>query len=113
MKLELGKQYPPPEENVHTDSLIRRLREKMDRFYGSGQTLRDAPQRFTASSREFVVEPGLSDELRVGAFKETRTFKVAALTQRRRLFVNYSGKSLGRPGWRTSVPTKCVLSPRR
>lgn len=48
----------------------------MERDYGSGQTLRDAHPKMHGFVRgEFVVEPGLSDELRVCAVKATRTFK--------------------------------------
>jgi len=45
VKLELGKEYPPPDEQTYTDNLIRRLREKMERDYGSGHYLGFSPRK--------------------------------------------------------------------
>lgn len=74
-KLELAREYPPPGELEHTDSLINLLRAKMERDYAGGRTLRDAhPKMHGCVRAEFTVEPSLPDELRIGVFKEPRTY---------------------------------------
>jgi hypothetical protein len=66
---QLGKEYPPPDEQTHIDSLIRQLRAKMERDYGRSRTLRDAHPKMHGCVRgEFVIEPDLPDHLSVGIF---------------------------------------------
>jgi hypothetical protein len=74
--LELTTEYPSPDEQVHVDSLINRLRDKMRRDYAGGRTLRDAhPKMHGCVRAEFAIEPQLPDEARIGVFKEPRTFQ--------------------------------------
>src|SRR5207244_12395171 len=76
-QLELGQEYPPPDEQAHIDSLIRTLRAKMQRDYAKSRTLRDAHPKMHGCVRgEFSIEPGLPGELGIGVFKQSRTFPV-------------------------------------
>ena len=75
MKLELGKEYPPPDEQKHIDSLIEQLRAKMERDYLSGRVLRDAHPKMHGCVRgEFRVEPDLAEQFRVGIFRQSRSY---------------------------------------
>ena len=72
---ELGGESTPADEQTHIDSLIQRLRVKMDRDYANGRTLRDAHPKMHGCVRgEFVVEPNLPEHLRVGLFARGQTF---------------------------------------
>jgi hypothetical protein len=74
-KRELATEYPPPDEQLHIKSLIDQLRRKMEQDYAAKRTLRDAhPKMHGCVRAEFAVEPGLPDELRIGVFREPRTF---------------------------------------
>ena len=64
---------PPPDEQVHIDSLIESLREKMKRDYVGGRTLRDAhPKMHGLVKAKFIVEPDLDPSLSVGLFATPR-----------------------------------------
>jgi hypothetical protein len=74
-RLKLAKEYPPINEQKHIDSLIRRLRAKMERDYANSRTLRDAHPKMHGCLRgEFVIEPNLSEEWRIGIFSQIRKF---------------------------------------
>jgi hypothetical protein len=74
-RLELGREYPPPDEQTHIDSLIRRLRARMERDYAGSRTLRDAHPKMHGCVRgTFSIEPNLPEQLRVGIFAQPRTF---------------------------------------
>jgi hypothetical protein len=74
---ELGKEYPPADEQRHIDSLINQLQEKLKRDYGSGRTLRDAHPKMHGCVRgEFSIEPNLPADMSVGLFKQSRTYPV-------------------------------------
>lgn len=74
-KLELATEYPPADEQLHIDSLIEQLRQKMSRDYTSGRTLRDAhPKMHGCVRAEFRIEANLSPELAIGVFKSPQTF---------------------------------------
>ena len=71
----LGEEYEPPGEQQHIDSLIHRLRAKMERDYAGGRVLRDAHPKMHGCVRgEFSIEPGLPEDLRVGIFAAPRTY---------------------------------------
>src|SRR5215470_10680312 len=73
--LELAREYPPPDEQVHIDSLIQHLRAKMEADYARSRTLRDAhPKMHGCVRAQFTVEPNLPSELRIGIFSLSRTF---------------------------------------
>lgn len=70
-----GLEHPPADEQTHIDSLIRQLRAKMARDYGTNRTLRDAHPKMHGCVRgEFSIEPNLPDHLRIGIFAQPQTF---------------------------------------
>jgi catalase len=76
-RLELGKEYPPLDEQKHIDSLIGELRGKMERDYAKNRILRDAHPKMHGCVRgELAIEPNLPEELRIGIFSQSRRFPV-------------------------------------
>jgi hypothetical protein len=75
-KLEFAKENPPHGEDEAVQKLIALLKQRLDREYPSPQrTLRDAHSKQHGLVRaHFVVEKNLPDDLRIGVFKEPRTF---------------------------------------
>lgn len=73
--LELNTEYPPPDEQVHIDGLIRELRAKMESDYAGTRTLRDAHPKMHGCVRgEFTILPNLGASLGIGLFRENRTY---------------------------------------
>jgi hypothetical protein len=71
----VGQEYPPPDEQMHIDRLIRQLRAKMEREYTKTRTLRDAHPKMHGCVRgEFSIEPNLPEHLRIGIFARRHTF---------------------------------------
>ncbi len=74
--LELAKEYPPPSEDAYAQQLAEILRKKVQEDYPTGTTRRDAHAKHQGCVRaEFIVEPDLPPELRVGVFREPRTYQ--------------------------------------
>lgn len=72
---ERDREYPPPEEQQHIDSLIRVLRQKMERDYAGATVLRDAHPKLHGCVRaEFRVRADLEPELAVGLFQPGRAY---------------------------------------
>jgi Dyp-type peroxidase family len=66
-----GLEKVPADEQLHIDSLITTLREKMKREYAGRQTLRDAhPKMHGCVKATFTVARDLSPSLQVGIFAE-------------------------------------------
>lgn len=64
-----------PEEPEYFTKIAESLRSDLERTYQPGSTLRDAhPKNIACVKAEFKVEPSLPEELRVGVFKEQRTY---------------------------------------
>lgn len=73
--LELNTEYPAPDEQEITEKLIVLLKGIIEQRYSGGLTTRDVHVKGHAAVRaEFIVEPGLPEEFRVGVFKEPRTY---------------------------------------
>jgi len=73
--LELNTEYPAPDEPEITEKLIVLLKGIIEQRYFNGLTYRDVHVKGHAAVRaEFVVEPNLASEFRVGVFSEPRTF---------------------------------------
>lgn len=74
--LELYKEYPEPDREAATAQKIINLMEKqMVKNYRGGRMLRDVHSKGHGCVKaKFTVRPDLPDELRVGVFKEPRTF---------------------------------------
>ena len=59
----------PDDEERLTDDLHTLLKEKMAKDYPTGQTKRDAhPKNLACLQAEFIVEPRIPAELKVGLF---------------------------------------------
>ena len=71
-----GLETLPPDEQLHIDSLADALREKLKRDYVGGQTLRDAHPKLHGCVRAtFQVADNLDDGLKVGIFRDAKTFQ--------------------------------------
>jgi ketosteroid isomerase-like protein len=71
----LGREYPPGEESQYIGIMIQDLEGQLKKIYPSGETLRQAhPKMHGCVRAEFIIESGLPEELRIGLFKETKTF---------------------------------------
>jgi Dyp-type peroxidase family len=71
-----GLEKVPPDEQLHIDSLIETLADKMKRDYQERRTLRDGhPKMHGCVSARFRVEAGLPDALRVGLFSKPATYR--------------------------------------
>jgi hypothetical protein len=72
---QLAQEYPPPDEAAVTLRLADRLKAKVVRENPPGSLRRDAHAKMHGLVKaEFIVEPNLPDALRVGVFKEPRTY---------------------------------------
>ncbi len=73
---QLAQEYPPPEEAAVTHILAERLKAKVLHDYPTGIKRRDAHAKMHGVLKaEFIVEPDLPPELRVGVFKEAKTYQ--------------------------------------
>jgi hypothetical protein len=73
--LKLNTEYPAPDEQEFTEKLIVLLKRIIEQRDTGGITRRDVHVKAHAVVRaEFIVEPGLPEEFRVGVFKESRTY---------------------------------------
>jgi len=72
----IATEDPPPGEAEYTHDLAERLQAKITKDYPTGLMRRDAhPKMHGVVKAEFVVEPDLPEELRIGVFRESRTFQ--------------------------------------
>jgi hypothetical protein len=73
---QIATEYPPPNEGKYVEDLAQRLQAKITDQYRTGTMRRDAhPKMHGAVKAEFTVEPNLPDELRVGIFREPKTYQ--------------------------------------
>ena len=75
--LELYKEYPHPEKEAETaQKIVSLMTGQMEKGFTSGKMLRDVHTKGHGCVRaEFTVRENLPDELRVGVFKEPRSFQ--------------------------------------
>ena len=67
---------PPPDEAAFAQSIANRLKAKIIRENPTGIMRRDAhPKMHGVVRAEFIVEPDLPEELRVGIFREPKTYR--------------------------------------
>jgi catalase len=72
---KLNTEYPAPDEQEINEKLIVLIKRIIEQRDTGGITRRDVHVKAHAGVRaEFIVEPGLPEEFRVGVFKEPRTF---------------------------------------
>jgi hypothetical protein len=77
-QLELGKEYPAPDEAAHTDEILKLFAGMTERKYPPGvrPMRRDAHTKAHGLLRaEFSVPAGLPDRARVGLFKQPATYQ--------------------------------------
>ncbi|HYD79764.1 MAG TPA: catalase family protein [Paucimonas sp.] len=75
-KKQLAQEYPPSEEAAVIDDLAQRLKQKIIQDNPTGIMRRDAhPKMHGVVKAEFIVEPDLPDELRVGLFARPATYQ--------------------------------------
>jgi hypothetical protein len=74
--LQLVTEYPSADEACHADHLVEMLAGKMERDYAADRFLRDAhPKMHGCVRAEFAVEPNQIEDLRLGVFREPRTYQ--------------------------------------
>jgi hypothetical protein len=75
-RLRLAEEKPLPDEEEITRQITDRMCAFLSKHYGGGVALRAGNTKTHGLVKaEFVVEPGLPDELRQGVFREARTYK--------------------------------------
>jgi catalase len=75
-KKQLAQEYPPPGEAAVIADLAERLKQRIIKNNPTGIMRRDAhPKMHGLVKAEFIVEPDLPEELRVGLFREPRTYQ--------------------------------------
>jgi hypothetical protein len=73
--LQLNTEYPEPGEEQMIQEGIALLKSVIEQRYFNSLTYRDVHVKGHAAVRaEFVVEPGLPDDCRVGVFREPRSY---------------------------------------
>ena len=71
----VGHEYQPGDETGYTSDMITHLENQLRKMYPNGETLRQAhPKMHGCVAAEFIVNPDLPENLRVGLFKEATTF---------------------------------------
>lgn len=74
-KPEPANEHPPQDEEVFTQRIIDLLKRQLEETYPTGTTRRGAqPKHHGCVKAEFIVESDLPEELRVGIFKQARTY---------------------------------------
>jgi hypothetical protein len=74
-QVNMVQEFREPDEDIHAQKITELLKEKMKEDYPSGKTLRDAhPKQHGCVRAEFIVEPQLPEDLRVGIFKDARSY---------------------------------------
>ncbi|WP_293780637.1 catalase family protein [uncultured Oxalicibacterium sp.] len=72
----LAQEFIPPNEAADTRDLAARLKAKIIRDNPTGIMRRDAhPKMHGVVKAEFIVEPDLPDDLRIGLFGEAKTYQ--------------------------------------
>jgi len=75
-RIDIGQEKKPEREQAYIDDLIPRLKEQMHKDNPQGMMRRDAhPKMHGVVKAEFIVEPNLPKDLRLGIFSEPKTYK--------------------------------------
>jgi hypothetical protein len=71
----LAQESPPPGEAASSQSVVDRLKARIIKENPTGVMRRDAhPKMHGVVKADFIVEPNLPQDLRVGVFKEPKTY---------------------------------------
>src|ERR1043165_5916804 len=75
-KLELGKEYPQENEMVLIADIVKLLKDQMLRLYPPGKKMqrRQVHAKITGCLKAEFIVPELPDHLKVGLFKEAKTY---------------------------------------
>jgi hypothetical protein len=78
-RLQPGREYPQPGEEKIAADIVKLLQDEMLRLYppgtnGKKQLRQIHPKMNGCVKAEFSIEPGLPEELRVGLFKEVKSY---------------------------------------
>ncbi|MEQ8672047.1 MAG: catalase family protein [Aggregatilineales bacterium] len=74
-QLEIGQEYPASNEAQYIQSLVETLTAQIQKDYPTGIMRRDAhPKQHGVVHAEFIIEQSLPENLRVGVFKEAKTY---------------------------------------
>lgn len=73
-----GKEYPQPGEDKIVSDILTHLKDQMLRLYPPGEGIKQLRQIHPIMNgcvkAEFIIEPDLSDDLKVGLFKEPKSY---------------------------------------
>lgn len=75
--LQIGREYPADNEVQIADDIVKLLQDQMRRFYEDGKStqLRQIhPKMNGCVKAKFIINPNLDENLRVGLFKEAKTY---------------------------------------
>lgn len=75
--LKLGREYPGPNEIKVVNTIVKMLKAEMIRLYPPGKALqrRQVHAKINGCVKaEFIVSPDLPDDLKVGLFKEAKSY---------------------------------------
>jgi len=75
---EPGREYPEPDENIIASKMVKMMQDQMLRIYppGSGRKqLRQVHAKlYGCVKAEFIINPDLREDLKVGLFKEIKSY---------------------------------------
>lgn len=73
---QLGKEYPEPGEKAIIEGMVKELKDQVDRMYRGKKMLRQVHTKMHGCVKAlFTVEADLPEELKVGVFKEPKTYQ--------------------------------------
>ena len=77
VQLSAGQEYPPAEEGIYVDKMIADMEGQLKQMYPAGSDMKRQahPKMHGCVLAEFTVPEGLDEQLRVGIFKEPKTYK--------------------------------------
>ena len=75
MNLSIGKEYPPADEDKYVNQMVDDLQGQLKKLYPEGKVVRQTHPKLHGCVRaEFTILDNLDKNLRVGLFKEPKTF---------------------------------------
>jgi catalase len=74
--MDLGKEYPPPEEEAQIDRLVAGSKALMERKPHPPMLRDQHPKSHGFVKGQFIVETNIPDVIKVGVFKEPKTYDI-------------------------------------
>ena len=113
-QLEIGKEYPPAGEDEIVAEMVADMKKQMKRIYPTPKSARQVHNKMHGCVKaEFIIEPNLKPELRIGVFKESKCFpawvrfsngKTQVLADKKADTRGIAIKLMGIPGEKLSHP---------